>query len=376
MGFWNKLLGELIDVIEWTDDSDDTMVYRYERHGNEIKYGAMLTVRESQLAILINEGQVADVFEPGLYKLETNNLPVLSTLQGWKHGFESPFKAEVYFFNTRRFTDLKWGTRNPVMLRDPEFGPLRLRAFGTYSMRVKDPTVFIKEIVGTDGHFTTDEVTDQLRNLIVSRFVSVLGEARIPALDLAANYNQLGDFLTTRIAPEFLAYGLELTKLLVENISLPKEVEAALDRRTSMGLVGNLDQYTQFQAAESMRAAADQPAGGASEGIGMGMGFAMAQQLGKAFSNTGTGQDKPASPMRKQAPTPPPIPKEASYFVAVNGRHTGPFTTAQLRQQVREGTLGRDTLVWTEGMDNWERAGQIGALSSLFTGMPPPIPGA
>ena len=207
MGLWDKIFGEFVDVIDWTDDSNDTMVFRFERYGNEIKYGAMLTVRESQIAILVNEGRIADIYEPGLYKLETNNMPVLTTLESWPHGFDSPFKAEVYFFNTRRFTDLKWGTKNPLMLRDKEFSVVRLRAFGTYSVRIKDPVVFIKEIVGTDGHFRTGEITDQLRNLIVSRFASIVGESSIPILDLAANYDDLSEFLSDRIAPEFGEYG-------------------------------------------------------------------------------------------------------------------------------------------------------------------------
>ena len=222
MGLWDKLTGEFVDIIEWTDDSQDTMVWRFERHGNEIKYGAQLTVRESQVAVFVNEGQIADVFFPGRYVLETQNIPILSTLQGWKHGFESPFKAEVYFVNTRRFTDLKWGTKNPVMMRDPEFGPVRLRAFGTYEIRVADSGAFLREIVGTDGHFTTDEVTDQLRNLIVSRFSQEVGGSGIPVLDLAGNYDQLSTFVTNKIAPDFGQYGLELTKLLVENVSLPE----------------------------------------------------------------------------------------------------------------------------------------------------------
>jgi membrane protease subunit (stomatin/prohibitin family) len=195
MGLFNKLKGEFIDVIEWTDSSSDTMVYRFERYGNEIKNGAKLTVRESQAAVFINEGQLADVFKPGMYDLTTANLPVLSTLKGWKHGFESPFKAEVYFVNTKRFTDLKWGTQNPIMLRDKEFGPVRLRAFGSYSIRVTDPAVFLKEIVGTDDDFNKDEVTGQLRNIVVSRFSDALGESGIAVLDLASNYNELGDFL-------------------------------------------------------------------------------------------------------------------------------------------------------------------------------------
>jgi membrane protease subunit (stomatin/prohibitin family) len=375
MGLWDKLFGEFVDVIEWLDDSNDTLVYRFERYGNEIKYGAMLTVREGQAAILINEGQLADVFEPGLYQLDTANLPLLSTLQGWPHGFQSPFKAEVYFFSTRRFTDLKWGTKNPIMLRDQEFGPVRLRAYGTYAIRIRDATTFLREIVGTDGHFTTAEITHQLRNLIVSRFASTLGESHIPILDLAANYDDLSDFLTQRIGPEFQVYGLELTKLLVENISLPKNVEAALDRRTSMGIVGNLNQYTQFQAAESMRSAAQQPGSG-SDAMGMGMGFVMAQKLGESLSSNSPQSQPNPHPPSTYAATPPPIPTENPYFVAVNGQQTGPYNRAELEAQAFSGQLTPSSLVWRQGMANWTPAGQVAELHGLFENIPPPIPGA
>ena len=218
MGLFSRLFSEFIDVIEWTDDSSDTMVYRFERYGNEIKYGAKLIVRESQVAVFVNEGEVADVLSPGTYALETKNLPVLTTLQYWDHGFNSPFKAEVYFINTRRFTDLKWGTKQPLMIRDAEFGGMRIRAFGTYSVRVTDATRFIREIAGTEGVFTTDEISNQLRNLITSRFATIVGATNVPVLDMAANYDQMGELLTRRIGPEFGEYGLELTKVLVENI--------------------------------------------------------------------------------------------------------------------------------------------------------------
>ena len=286
MGLWDKIRGEFVDIVEWVDDTHDTMVWRFPRHDNEIKYGAQLVVRESQAAVFINEGQLADVFTPGTHTLETKNLPILSTLMGWKHGFHSPFKAEVYFASLRRFTDLKWGTKNPIMLRDSEFGPVRLRAFGNYTIRITDPSVFLKEIVGTDGDFSTDEVTDQLRNIVVSRFTDILGESKIPVLDLAANYDELGDFITQRITEEFRTYGLELTKILVENISLPPAVEEALDKRSSMGVIGNLKAYMQFQAAEALEDAASNPGGGTAAegmGMGMGMGFAMAKQMGNAF---------------------------------------------------------------------------------------------
>ncbi len=362
MGLWDKLLGELVDVIEWTDDSNDTLVYRFERYGNEIKYGAMLTVRESQAAVFVNEGQIADVFEPGMYKLETNNLPILSSLQSWPHGFESPFKAEVYFFNLRRFVDLKWGTRNPIMLRDADYGAVRLRAFGTYAIRISDPEVFLKEIVGTDGHFTTGEITNQLRNLIMSRFSNVLGRSRIPVLDLAGNYDQLGEFVLERIAPEIAEYGLELTRFLVENISLPPEVEAALDKRTSMGIVGNLRDYMQYQSAEAMEKAADNPGGTAADGIGMGMGFAMAQQMAGDMRNKGAGG-------------PPPIPTQA-YYVAVGQQQTGPFTLPELSRMATEGKLTGATLVWTDGLPDWRPAGELPSLQGLFKTTPPPIPGS
>jgi membrane protease subunit (stomatin/prohibitin family) len=372
MALWNKLFGEFVDVIQWIDDSNDTLVYRFERHGNEIKFGAKLTVREGQVAVLVNEGQLADTFLPGMYELKTNNLPILSTLQAWQHGFESPFKAEVYFFSTRRFTDLKWGTLNPVMLRDPEFGPIRLRAFGSYAMRILDAPTFLREIVGTDGRFTTDEITNQLRNMVVSRFTNILGQSGIPALDLAGNYDQLGEFLRQRIAPEFATVGLELTNLLVENISLPKEVEAVLDRRTSMGIVGNLDQYTQFQAAEALRDAAANPGGG-SEAMNMGLGLAMAQRLSETLA-------RPASPAPAAPPvspaSPPPLPTATRYFVAVNSQQTGPFGLDELQQQAWDGQLTRATLVWTQGMADWASAGEVAELAVLFSHLPPPLPTA
>jgi len=368
MGFWDKVFGEFVDVIEWLDRSNDTMVYRFERYGNEIKHGAMLTVREAQIAVLVNEGQIGDVFEPGLYRLETNNLPILSTLQGWPHGFESPFKAEVYFFNTRRFTDLKWGTKNPLMLRDKEFGPVRLRAFGSYAIRVKDPVAFLKEVVGTDGHFTTDEITNQLRNLIVSRFANILGGSDVPILDLAGNYDNLSEFVTMKIQPEFLVYGLEVTKLLVENISLPPKVEEALDKRTSMGIVGDLKRYASYQAAEAMQAAANNPAGGASEGIGMGMGFAMAQKLSETL-------DSPRENRPKQTVTPPPIPGEKQYYVAVGGHQTGPYTTTEMVEKMRIGEVTRESLVWRQGIGDWTPADSLNELKDKFATLPPPLPG-
>src|SRR5215831_12913350 len=308
MSVWDKVRGEFVDIIQWTDDTTDTMVYRFERYNNQIKYGAKLTVREGQAAVFVNEGRIADVFQPGMYTLETQNMPILATLKGWKYGFNSPFLAEVYFCSMHQFTDLKWGTMNPIMMRDAEFGPVRIRAFGTYVIHVKDPAVLIRQIVGTDGRFTVEEIMNQLRNLIVSRFAEIAGQSHIPVLDMAANYGAFGDFLTKRIAPEFESYGVELTKLLVENISLPPAVEEALDKRTSMGVVGNLAAYTQFNVANSIPDAARNPGGLAAAGAGLGIGVAMATPIGQALSGQAAGGQQP-----------PPIPGATMYFVAVDG---------------------------------------------------------
>jgi membrane protease subunit (stomatin/prohibitin family) len=362
MGIWDKVRGELIDIVQWTDDSNDTMVYRFERYNNQIKFGAQLTVREGQTAVFVNEGKIADFFQPGMYTLETQNLPVLSTLQGWKYGFNSPFMAEVYFCSMRQFTDLKWGTMNPIILRDAEFGPVRLRAFGTYVMKVSDPAVLIRQIVGTDGRFTVDEIVNQLRNLIVSRLAEILGQSKIPVLDMAANYSELGDFLNKRIAPDFQSYGLELTKLLVENISLPPAVEEVLDKRTSMGVVGNLAAYTQFNIANSIPEAAKNPGGLAAAGAGIGLGMAMAAPMGQALSSQ--------QPMA----TPPTIPVAGAYFVAFEGKQTGPFDLQALASQAASGTLTRQSLVWTQGMPQWTSAGQVPALAGIFANVPPPLP--
>jgi len=367
MGLFGRLFGEFVDVIEWTDDSSNTMVYRFERYGNEIKYGAKLIVREAQIAVFVNEGEVADVLGPGTYELETKNLPILTTLQNWQHGFQSPFKAEVYFCNARRFTDLKWGTKQPLMLRDSEFGGLRIRAFGTYGVRITDALLFIREIVGTEGVFTTDEISAQLRNLITSRFATIIGSANIPVLDMAGNYDQLGEFLTRRIAPEFGEYGLELTRILVENISLPPKVSEALDKRTSMGMTGNLDRYMQYQAGASMEAAALNPAGGASDGIGMGVGLAMANQMNNSLS-AGSGTSSP-----------PPVPglTQQVFHIVVDGQARGPYAMELLKQQVTSGALKPDTLVWAQDMAEWQPANSVSALDQLWGTSalaPPPIP--
>ncbi|MCC7350240.1 MAG: SPFH domain-containing protein [Phycisphaerales bacterium] len=366
MGLWDKLRGELIDIIEWLDESRDTMVYRFPRYENEIKYGAKLVVREGQAAAFVNEGKLADVFQPGTYTLQTQNLPILATLKGWKYGFSSPFKAEVYFVSTRVFTDRKWGTKNPIMLRDSEFGPVRLRAFGSYAIRVNDPAAFLKEIVGTDSRFTIDEFGEQLRDMVVSRFTDVLGESKIPALDLASNYDELAKYVAPRIAPDFASFGLELNKFLVENISLPAEVEAAMDKRTSMGVIGNMQQYAQYQSANAIGDAAKNPGGIAGAGVGLGAGYMMAQQFGQAMN--------PANPQTPPAAGPPPVPSAAAYFIVLDGQQAGPFDLGKLRENAAAGRLNRQTLVWKQGMSQWTAAGEVAELGSLFAIAPPPIP--
>jgi membrane protease subunit (stomatin/prohibitin family) len=255
MGIFDFLSGEFIDVIHWVDDTRDTMVWRFEREAHEIKYGAKLTVREGQAAVFVHEGQMADVFTPGLYMLETNNMPIMTTLQHWDHGFKSPFKSEIYYVNTTRFNDLKWGTKNPIMLRDPEFGPTRIRAFGTYSIRVSEAGKFLTEIVGTDGEFTMDEISFQIRNMIVQEFSRVIAGSGIPVLDMAANTADLGKLISTEVSKTLADYGLTMPEFYIENISLPPAVEEALDKRTSMGLAGDLGRFTQYSAAEAMTAA-------------------------------------------------------------------------------------------------------------------------
>ena len=363
MSIFGFLSGEFIDVIEWTDNTRDTMVWRFEREGHEIKYGAKLTVREGQAAVFVHEGQIADVFMPGLYMLETNNMPIMTTLQHWDHGFKSPFKSEIYFINTTRFTDLKWGTKNPIMCRDPEFGPVRIRAFGTYEMRITDPARFMVEVVGTDGEFTADEISFQLRNIIVSKFSAAIARSNIPVLDMAANAPELGEVMAKVLNPSIAEYGLSLPSFYIENISLPPKVEEVLDKRTSMGIVGDLNQYLQFQAAEGMTIEGSNAAGGMGAGMGAGLGLAMMQQ--QAIQGPWGAAPAPTAVL-------PPI--EQTWHVAIDGQPQGPFSKARLGRMVAEGQLSRDSLVWHEGMAGWTRAEVADDLGKLFTVAPPPLP--
>ena len=374
MGIWDKLKGELVDIIEWLDDTNDTMVYRFERYGNEIKYGAKLVVREGQAAVFINQGSLADIFYPGTYTLETENVPLLSTLQGWKHGFNSPFKAEVYFCSTRQFTDMKWGTPGPCTMRDPEFGVVRVGAFGIFSMRIQDPATFLREIVGTDGNFTTDEIQNNLRGKLGVLIKEAMPEMGIPIIDLEGKVRILGEKLRDSISVEFIKLGLEIVEVQVQDINLPEEVEQAIDKGGAMRAIGNLDAYAKYEAASSIKDMAQNPGAGgmAGAGMGMGMGMAMGNQMAQSF---GGGQAPSQQAPGMGGPGgPPPIPQAVQFYLAVGGQQAGPYDMATLQQYASSGQLTRETMVWKQGMAAWSPAGQVPELSNLFGAVPPPLP--
>ena len=278
MGLTDFIRSQFIEIIEWTDDSRDTLSYRFPDDDKEIKRGAQLIVRESQVAQFVYVGEFGDTFGPGKHSLTTDNIPVLSRLKGWKYGFESPFKADVYYVVTRLFTGNKWGTSNPVMVRDQDFGIVRVRAFGTYDFRVSDPKKFLKEVAGTDHHFRLDEFADTMRSRLVSIFSEALAASKVPVLDVATRYSELGSALLPLINPAIgEKYGLEMTSFILENVSVPPEVEAAIDKRSSMAAVGNLNDYVKYQMAQGMAAGSGAGIGGA--GAELAMGMAMAQQM-------------------------------------------------------------------------------------------------
>jgi len=312
MGLMDFIKGELIEIIEWTDDSRDTLSFRWPDEDKNIKNGAQLIVRESQTVQFVYLGQFGDTFGPGKHTLTTDNIPILNKLQGWKYGFNSPFKADVYYLNTRLFTGNKWGTTNPVMMRDPDFGMVRARAFGTYDFHITDPKLFLKEVAGSDQHFRLDEFADTMRSRIVSLFSEALVQAKLPVLDVASRYQEVGAALMPLINPVTTSkYGLEMTSFILENVSVPPEVEQAIDKRSSMSAIGNLNDYVKFQMAENMgKGAGSGAAGFASEmAVGMAMAQQMMQQTGGALGSPATPPPIPgqAAPAPAQ-PTPPPIP--------------------------------------------------------------------
>ncbi|MFS4415590.1 SPFH domain-containing protein [Maribacter sp. 2307ULW6-5] len=364
-----KLSHEFIDIIEWLDTGNDTLVHRFERYQNEIKNNAQLIVREGQTAVFINEGQLADVFGPGTYTLNTQNLPILTTLKGWKYGFDSPFKAEVYFVNTRLFTDEKWGTKNPFILSDDRFGLVEIRAFGTYSFRIEDAGKFVLDVVGTDGNFTNYEVNEHLKSLIVTRFTDTIGEANLPIELYAANATELSETCQEVMRPEFGRLGIGLEKFYIENVSMPEELKKEIFEYSRLDKL-DMTKLSQFKAAKAMEAAAKNEGGTAGAGMGMGMGFVLAQQMGGMMGQAA--QPLTASPV---APVPPPMPAQVTYFYAVNGQQLGPVPLDRLKELFAARTINRDSLVWKQGMDNWAALKDVEELKAFLGGnTPPPLP--
>lgn len=322
MSLMNFITKQLIEVIEWTDDSRDTLSYRWPDEDKEIKNGAQLIVRESQQVQFVSAGQFADLFNPGKYSLTTENIPILSTIRGWKYGFQSPFKCDVYYVNTRLFTGNKWGTSNPIMMRDKDFGVVRLRAFGSYDFRIVEAPKFLKEVAGTDQNFRIDEFADTMRSRIVSVFSEALARAQVPALDVAMRYSEMGDALLQLINPAMREkYGLEITSFLLENVSVPPEVEQAIDKRSSMGVIGNLNDYVKYQMGQSMTMGGE---GGSAAALPatMAMGFGMAQEMMRSMQTGGQGQPPaaggapaphdPFAPPAAQAPAAAAAPASAA----------------------------------------------------------------
>jgi membrane protease subunit (stomatin/prohibitin family) len=361
MGIVEKLRGELVDIVEWVDDSRNTLVWRFPRYHNQIKNGARLVVRPGQSAVFVEQGRIADVFAPGTYALTTQNLPVLSTIRGWKYGFDSPFKAEVYFVATRQITELKWGTPNPVILRDPSLGPVRVRAFGTYTLRAAKPEALLRELVGTDGSFQADEIDVLLRSIIATTFSELIASKQIALTDIATNYLALSEELRARVLAQIDdEYGLDMPQLYIVNVSVPDQVEQALDARTSMEIVGDVDRYQRYQVGAATPVAAANPSGGvAGAGVGLGMGVAYAS----------------AAVPRPAAAVIPPTPQmDTAWYVATGGRSSGPFTVDQVRQAAARGEVGAQSHAWTAGMAAWVPITSVPDLARLL--VPPPPPGA
>ncbi len=367
-----KLSNEFIDIVEWLDYTDDTIAHRFERYQNEIKNGAKLIVREGQTAVFVNEGQLADVFSPGTYDLTTQNLPILATLKGWKYGFNSPFKAEVYFVNTHLFTDEKWGTKNPVTLSDARFGLVEIRAFGTYAFRISDAGKFIIDIVGTDNNFTNFEINEHLKSLIATRFTDTVGEANLPIELYAANTTELSETCKEVMAPEFESVGIALEKFFIENVSMPEDLKKEIFEYSRLDKL-DMQKLAQFKAAKAMEAAAKNEGGTAGAGMGMGMGFVLAQQMGTMMGGP-MGQQQ-GFPQATGAAVPPPMPTQVMYYYAVNGTQQGPVSIDQLRALFAGRTINRESLVWKQGMANWAALQEVEELKSFLGGnTPPPLP--
>lgn len=385
MGLMDKIKGELVDIIEWMDDSRSTLAWRFPRYQNEIKNGAELIVREGQEAVFVYRGALADRFGPGHYELKTENLPILSTLQGWKFGFDSPFRSEVYFINTRPVTDLRWGTANPVTVRDPDFKMVQVRANGLCVVKIEDAEVFLKEVIGTDSSVGVEEITELLRRVITLAFSDLVMETKLGVIDLQGRQVELSeklrDFVAERVDDEF---GLAIPSVTM-NISLPEEITTAMTRGVARGVeeggfldnVGNLDRYQQAKQADAMVAAASNPGGGGAMGdmMGMGMGMAMANQMANQMGGGQMGGGQMAGGQQAAPAGPPPLPGAQTFHVDMGGQSQGPFTVAQIQSGVANGQVTAASLVWAPGMDGWVAASTVPVLQALFQA-PPPLPPA
>jgi len=356
MSLWNKVTAELVDIIEFADPSRDTLVHRFERYGNEIKYGAQLVVREGQQAVFVNEGKLAEVFGPGAYTLETKNLPILSTLKGWKHGFESPFKAEVYFVGTRQYLDQKWGTQNPLVLDDEHFGLVQLRAFGNCSYSIVDAAAFLREVVGTSGSVDTGVVQGQLRSLIVTRFSDALASMKIGVAGLVGQQGEMAKAIEPQINADLAPLGIRLGQFTIENISLPDALREEIFEYSRLNRV-DIAGLTRLKAAHAVENISQHEGGNASLGGDLAVGLAMASNLGNVLD--GVNQGTPAA---------------AGYFVALDGQQQGPYTVAELGALVQQRRLLADTLVWRSGMKDWVRGADEPAVAGLLAQLPPPLP--
>ncbi len=339
MGLLDYLKTQFLEIIQWEDDSRDTISWRFPDQDKEIKNGAQLIVRESQTAQFIHLGQFADTFAPGKHTLSTQNIPILSTILGWKFGFESPFKCDVYFVNTRLFTGNKWGTSNPVMLRDPDFGIVRARAFGTYDFHVVDVRTFLKEVAGTDHHFRLEEFVDTMRSRLVSVFTDALAASKIPVLDLAARYSELGDALLPVLNPTLRQkYGIELGSFLIENVSLPPEVEQAIDKRSSMAAIGNLNDYVKLQMADGL-AKGEGGGGPGGQMAQFAVGMAMAQQMLGQAGGIMAQATAPAGAVPPPIPNPPASGGMPELMSPAEAAQSLGVTEADVVQALTDGSL-------------------------------------
>ena len=300
MALMDFIKKQFIDVIHWTEEDEAMLAYRFPMQDMEIQYGAQLTVRESQMAAFVDEGKVADVFGPGRYKLTTQTIPVLTYLKNWDKLFQSPFKSDVYFFSTRLKVDQKWGTPNPITIRDKEFGAIRLRAFGIYSYRIKDPKAFHVNVSGTRERYSVDDLSGQLRSTVVGSITDLFAESQVPFLDMASQQDEFAAQLRAKVGAGFAKFGLELDGFVVENLSLPEELQKILDKRIGMNIVGDMQRYTQYEVASNIGIAAANEGGlagiGAGLGAGMGIGQAMGQAIGQAMQPAGA----PGAARRRQ----------------------------------------------------------------------------